>query len=141
MPGGSFPSLLALVAALLLGGCEPDFVPTGTVTVDGVSFLPDDCRVLTCPTGIELRETGGGRLRLGLPPQRLDAFREISGRPTVSYFTRAGGPAREFGTCGSLTLTGEGYHGGGRRAASGRVTLDCSGPPRVTGSLSFTGCF
>ena len=41
-----------------------------------------------------------------------------------------------------MTLKGEGYHGEGKRAASGTASLECSaGRSTVRGDLTFTGCF
>lgn len=128
---------LALTA--LVCACAPTFKPTGSLTIDGASFTPVRCQVLT-RGGIELADARGARLELSLPPARLDAWKDISGNPTATY-APSGGTAVVLGACGSLTLTGEGYHGSGKRAASGTMSLDCAGGVTVKGDLSFTGCF
>jgi hypothetical protein len=107
-------SSLALAAAMLCAACEPTF---------------------------ELADRSGTRVELTLPPATLKAFRDIDGTPSVKVEPGPGRPAVVVGACGSLTLTGQGYHGSGKRAARGRMSLDCGGPLPVTGDLSFTGCF
>ncbi len=127
------------VVALLLAGCAPNFEPHGSVRIDGVPFEPVKCHVLPSG-GIQLYDAVGQKLELALPPMRLDAFRQIRGTPSAT-FLKSGAPGVSVGACGELVLTGEGYHGGGRRAASGSVSLDCAGPPRVEARLEFQGCF
>jgi len=119
--------------------CQPTFEPAGSLSIDGATFTPTACRVLT-RGGIELSDASGARLELSLPPARLEAFKDLSGSPIARY-TPSGRSAVELGACGSLTLTGEGYHGSGKRAASGTTSLDCSGGVTLKGDLSFTGCF
>jgi hypothetical protein len=46
-----------------------------------------------------------------------------------------------LGPCGSLTMRGEGYHGSGKRAASGRLSLSCRGEVAISGDIDFSGCF
>jgi hypothetical protein len=135
---------LAALSILLLGsavGCKPTFeIKTGALEVAGKPFAPSACHVLTCPGGIELLDSVGARLELALPPARLDAWRDIGGVARVRL-APAGEPETDLGSCGSAILTGEGYHGEGRRAASGKVSLECHGPPTAQGVLAFTGCF
>lgn len=134
------PQTLGIVAGLVLGGavaCAPRFQSGGSLAVDGAAFAPATCHVHTGCATVELTDAGGNRLGLSIPPQRLDAWQSIGGTPEVAW-TPAGGARQALGTCGSLQLTGEGYHGSGKRAASGRVVLAC---PRVSGALDFTGCF
>lgn len=66
---------------------------------------------------IALTDASGARLELSLPPARLDAFRDLSGKPNATY-TPSEGRAVTLGACGSLTLTGEDITGpaGARRA-------------------------
>jgi len=130
----------ALALAAFLGtACEPKFEPSGSLTVDSMSFEPSICHVLTSG-GIVLENSSGSRLQLSMPPTRIDAFKDIVTTPDARWQTAARPPV-ELGTCGSMTLTGEGYHGSGKRAVSGRLTLSCSGDVTVKGSLAFTGCF
>lgn len=129
------------MATLALAGCAPKLKRSGKLWVDGLEYKPDTCHVLTDRTGIQLVDVTGVRLELALPPARLDFMSEISGTPHVTY---VGGPAKpmlDLGTCGTLTMRGEGYHGSGRRAASGRMSLVCSGAASVSGELTFEGCF
>lgn len=125
------------VAAIVLAGCAPTFESDGTLMVGSSAFRPTTCHVLTRATGIELGDGSGRRLVLTLPPQRLDAFRDITGAPSVQL--EPGGASAS--ACGTLTLTGEGYHGSGKRAASGKLALSCDDPPGIHGELSLRGCF
>lgn len=133
-------SVLALGAAVLALGCQPELTSKGSLSVDGVAFAPTVCQVVAGRTAIELGDGKGTLLELSLPPARLDAFKDVSGTPNAKL-TRPGGTSADLGACGSLTLTGEGYHGSGKRAASGHATLSCGSTPKVEGELSFTGCF
>jgi type 1 fimbria pilin len=131
---------VALVASLLViagAGCRPKFAPHGELTLSGEPFRPTACRVLVGATGVELADAAGSRLELVLPPQTLDAFRDVKGTPRAQL-TRPSGARVDLGACGALTLTGEGYHGEGRRAASGHLVLACDGG---AGTLDFEGCF
>lgn len=131
--------VVALSCATLALACQPKFEPKGSLTIDGAAFSPTSCQVLSGHSSIELADAKGARLGLSLPPQNLNAFQDISGTPSASY-TAPGGQTVELGACGSLTLTGEGYHGSGKRAASGKMSLSCASP-KVAGELSFSGCF
>lgn len=133
--GASLIALSALVCA-----CEPVFErKSGSLTVDGASFVPTRCQVRPSG-GLELADAGGARLLLALPPETLNPWRDVSGVPMATY-TAPGGTVAELGSCGRLTLTGEGYHGGGRRAASGTMSLRCGPSPLVSGEFTFSGCF
>ncbi len=136
-----------LVAASAFGGlaalacaCAPKLASSGSLLIDGAPFSPATCHVFADRTAIELRDAEGARLELTLPPARLDFERQLSGTPDVLYTSKSGARA-SLGSCGSLTLTGEGYHGSGRRAASGVITLACAGEPKASGELKFQGCF
>lgn len=131
-----------VLAALALTGCRPTFSAQGTLAVDGVPFGPTACRVLAPrATGVHLSDGAGWTLAIDLPPQRVDAWREVRGVPRVRS-TPPGKPTQEFGQCGELHLEGEGYHGAGKRAVRGRVELDCHGAgATVQGLLNFSGCF
>jgi hypothetical protein len=133
--------ILAVLAAPVLFGtaCQPEFEPTGSLMVDSMRFEPTACHVLTCG-GIVLQNASGSRLELSIPPTRIDAFEDIATNPSAKWVA-PGKPAVELGPCGSMTLTGEGYHGSGKRAVSGRATLSCTKDVSVVGSLSFSGCF
>jgi hypothetical protein len=128
-------ALLTLAAS----ACQPKFEPSGSLTIDSMRYEPTTCHVLTSG-GIVLQNATGSRLELSMPPARIDAFRDIDITPRAKWVVPGKRPV-ELGPCGSMTLTGEGYHGSGKRAVSGRATLDCSGDVSVKGSLSFTGCF
>lgn len=136
----AFLPALAMSSSLLSLGCEPELTAKGSLSVDGVAFTPTVCQVIAGRTAIELGDGKGTLLELSLPPARLDAFKDVSGTPSAKL-TRPGGTSADLGACGSLTLTGEGYHGSGKRAASGHTTLSCGSAPKVEGELSFTGCF
>jgi hypothetical protein len=129
------PALVVLVA-----GCAPKLESKGSITVEGQPFTPALCQVLVGGVTIELSDAKGAKLGLALPPQRLDAFKTISGTPTVTYQPTTG-PAAELGPCGTLELTGEGYHGSGKRAASGKMKLSCAKDVKVEGDYTFSGCF
>jgi hypothetical protein len=131
-------AFLSLLVALV--GCEPKFEPSGSLTIDGAPFQPTLCQVLAGETGIELTDAAGARLKLTLPPVTLEAFREIGGTPSAT-FEASGKAVVTSASCGTLKLRGEGYHGSGKRAASGALSLSCTGPLTATGTLSFTGCF
>ncbi len=128
-----------LVAAM--SGCKPTFKQSGSIRVDGAPFQPIACHVLTRCQGIELINEVADRLELTLPPARLEAWRELKGTPGLRYLPGAGKTPVDLGTCGSLTLTGEGYHEPRGRAASGSISLSCSGAVTVRGDLEFSGCF
>jgi hypothetical protein len=119
--------------------CQPKFERSGSLTVDSMSFEPSTCHVLTSG-GIVLENASGSRLQLSMPPTRIDAFKDIVVTPAAQWQTKVR-PLVELGPCGTMTLTGEGYHGSGKRAVSGRLALDCAGEVSVKGSLSFSGCF
>lgn len=129
----------ALMLAVTVGGCRPVFEGTGTLVVGGVPFNPTACHVLTTG-GIELLDVAGRRLVLTIPAQVLDAWKEIRVTPRVAW-QPGPGAAVDLGACSSLLLRGEGYHGEGRRAASGQVTLTCPGETAAGGELRFSGCF
>lgn len=135
-------SLLCILALVAGTGCQPKFKAHGALVVDGTSFEPVACQVLAPrSTGVTFTDTTGRGLSLTLPPQRLDAWRELRGTPAVAL-TRPGQPPRDLGSCGELRMQGEGYHGDGKRASSGSTSLDCAAPGTVvTGALTFTGCF
>jgi hypothetical protein len=135
-------SLALLGAAFVcLTSCKPEFTSTGSLSIDGKEFVPTSCRVLAPCTGIELTNAAGASVQLTLPPARLDAFEDVSGSASLSYMPGPGATAIEGGACGRLTMTGEGYHGGGKRAASGQATLACEAPVKVSGDIKFEGCF
>lgn len=135
---------LLFVAVLLLAcaGCQPTFESEGTLTVGGTTFRPVACHVLAPrATGVALNDSEGRSLELTLPPAILDAWRELRGTPSTAL-TLPGQPPTDLGPCGLLTLEGEGYHGQGKRAASGTASLDCAvGAAAVQGTLTFSGCF
>lgn len=140
----AYPARLAVslgLCGLLAAGCKPSFESEGALSIDGQPFRPTRCRVLVDATGIELANETGRRLELTLPPATLRAWREIHGTPTVKLHAAAGAPATDLGPCGSLTMAGEGYHEPNRRAASGRLSLSCSGAASLQGELRFSGCF
>ena len=133
------------IAMALLGagaiGCEPTFKSKGTLRIQDADFGPIACHVLVNDFGIALESAPGARLELTLPPARLDAWRSVKGVPRAR-FTRSNGAATlDLGACGALTLTGEGYHGQHKRAASGQASLSCSGDVTVKGDFTFSGCF
>jgi type 1 fimbria pilin len=135
-------ALMLLLAAASAAGCAPRFQGDSSITIDGAAFQPTMCNVLAgAQGGIVLVDAAGTRLTLGLPPARLDAWREIAGAPHARLEPAGGKPPVDLGACGSLTLRGEGYHGSGRRAASGNASLSCSGGAAVRGDIHFTGCF
>lgn len=134
---GALGAALAVTASF--SACAPEFRPEGFLTVEGLDLSPTACRVLTDCTGIELRDAASTRLRLTMPPTRVDTFEEASG-PATATLTRASGETVELGDCGTLRLEGQGYHGQGKRAMSGTVRLDCGGGA-TSGELTFTGCF
>jgi len=123
------------VAWLVLSGCQPTFEATGALTVNGESFTPAKCRAMSEATGIEVVTPSGGTVQLTLPPQTVKAFETVRGDVTV---TPGGDGPRPSSPCGTLELRGEGYHGGGRRAVSGKVSLRCE---QAQGELTFSGCF
>jgi len=125
--------------SLSTAGCKPEFTSTGNLSIDGKPFVPKSCQVVG--TGVALTNADGARVQLKLPPARLDAFEDVSGSPSLTYTPSPGAAAIEVGACGSFTMTGEGYHGEGKRAASGRADLSCHAAVSVRGRLSFEGCF
>jgi hypothetical protein len=46
----------------------------------------------------------------------------------------------DVGLCGTLVLTGEGFHASGKRAVKGRLSLACAAS-EVRGDFTFEGCF
>lgn len=132
--------VLVLFCVLLTAACEPKFKSRGALTIQGETFQPTSCQVTLAPGGITLGNADGAQLALVIPPTRVDAFRSYSFTPTVTFQARQDAPGRALGTCGTLTLRGEGYHGYGKRAVSGRVSLVCSGGA-TSGYLEFSGCF
>jgi hypothetical protein len=135
MTRSPFVWILALLGAL--SGCRPQFKPEGALTVAGAAFVPVRCRALGQELGVELATAEGAMLTLVLPWSRLDAFREVKGEPHL-VFQPVGAAAVEAERCGTLMLRGEGYHGEGKRAASGQLSLSCEAGK---GELSFSGCF
>lgn len=132
--------VLVVFGACALLGCEPTFSSEGSLSIDDAEFIPVRCHVLTGATGIELEDASSTRLSLTLPLTRLDAFKETSGAPRARYDVAGKAPIT-FGPCGSLTMRGEGYHGGGKRAASGKLTFACAGGAKASGEVVFRGCF
>ncbi|MBI2377008.1 MAG: hypothetical protein HYV07_23610 [Deltaproteobacteria bacterium] len=130
---------VAAIAGLLLASCAPKFEGSGKLHAGGDELHPSLCRVLVQATGIELSDDFGSKLKVTIPPARIEAFREITGPASISYDGRGGHSVAP--SCGTLSLRGQGYHGGGRRAASGKLSLSCSGPPAVAGDFEFEGCF
>lgn len=128
----------AVVMLGLLAGCEPKFKPEGTLTIGGTPFVPASCHALGTELGIELISESGRRLTAVLPPAQLDAFRELKGPPHFTAYSPAGEPTVERDGCATLMLRGEGYHGAGKRAVSGQLSLACQA---AQGALSFSGCF
>jgi hypothetical protein len=128
----------AFAMLCVLAGCRPEFKPEGTLTVGGTPFLPVQCHALGTQLGIELVSDSGRKIRLVLPPARLDAFREIKGEPHFTAESPVGEPPVEREACATLMLRGEGYHGEGKRAVSGQLSLACEA---AQGELTFSGCF
>ena len=122
-------------------GCEPTFKSQGTLLIQDADFRPISCHVLVEDFGIALQDAPGARLELSLPPARLDAWRSVSGVPRARFMPSNNARVLDPGACGTLTLTGEGYHGQGKRAVSGQVSLSCSGEVTVRGDFTFSGCF
>ena len=137
---GAVAALAALLVATSVVGCKPKYEATGALSIGDAAFATTACHVRTDATGIELLDAAGSRVQLTLPPARLEAFREMQGTAEVRYEPR-GKPAVDLGRCGTLLLRGEGYHEPSRRAASGRLSLACSGNAAASGELSFAGCF
>jgi hypothetical protein len=135
-----FGTCPATALLLVLVGCRPAFEATGTLSIDGVPWRPNECHVLTRCTGIELVDAQHRRIELTMRPQALNAWRRISGSANVRW-SDAGRAPSELGQCGDLTMRGEGYHGDGKRAASGRVSFACTGKVVARGALDFSGCF
>ncbi|MEW5850201.1 MAG: hypothetical protein AB2A00_15540 [Myxococcota bacterium] len=132
--------LLTLVGGLVTLACEPKFEPHGTLTIQGKTFQPTRCHVVPSPAGIALRDENGAQLDLAFAPTRVDAFTDYSFTPVATFNPGQGAPVLPLGVCGTLKLRGEGYHGSGKRAVSGHVSLACSGGTTL-GTLEFTGCF
>jgi hypothetical protein len=132
-----------LIASMILAaaGCKPTFEPTGTMSIGGAPFHPTACHVLTCETGVELIDPNRGRLELTLPPQPLKAWQTIGGGASARWIAGSNSAPVGLGACASLTMRGEGYHGSGRRAASGHASLSCTGAVAAAGTLDFSGCF
>ena len=139
MPMKRHSTWLLVALGLCAVACRPKFEPSGSLTIDAMSYEPTTCHVLTSG-GIVFQNASGSRLELSIPPTRIDAFRDIDVTPSARWVV-PGKPPVELGPCGAMRLTGEGYHGSGKRAVSGRATLACSGDVDVKGSLAFTGCF
>ena len=135
---GFIPLVLVVTGAI---GCEPRFKPNGSLMIQDRDFEPVACHVLVNCFGIVLQNAAGARLEMRLPPAVLNAWRSISGVPEVRFTPSAGATPLNLGACGMLTLTGEGYHGQGKRAASAHASLSCSGGVTVKGNLTFSGCF
>jgi hypothetical protein len=135
-------AILPVTLVLASSGCQPTFEPKGSLTVRGAPFAPVSCEVLaSCDSGIALRDVQGNQLSLKLPPQTLRAWERIEGTPRAEL-TMSGRPPIDLGPCGQLALSGEGYHGDGKRAASGTMSLECSSrDAQVRGTLRFSGCF
>ena len=135
---GVIPLVLIVTGAI---GCEPTFKPNGSLMIQDRDFEPVACHVLVNCFGFVLQNAAGVRLEMRLPPAILNAWQSVRGVPEVRFVPSAGAPAVNLGACGMLTLTGQGYHGGGKRAASGHLSLSCSGGMVVKGDLTFSGCF
>lgn len=130
--------MLLLLGVVGLLGCKPKFEPGGGgVSVGGQAFQPTSCHVNAVRGGIDLFSAEGAQLAAVMPPQQLDAFSDLAGTVDVRV-TRRGAAEQDLGTCGTLALTGEGYHGDGKRAARGKLVLACS---QAQGELTFSGCF
>jgi hypothetical protein len=133
------------IAIALLGtgavGCEPTFKPKGTLLIQDADFGPIACHVLVNDFGVSLENASGARLELTLPPARLDAWQSVDGVIRARFAPSSGALALDLGACGALKLTGEGYHGQRKRAASGQASLSCSGGVPVKGNFTFSGCF
>lgn len=132
--------LVVFFFTVLTTACEPEFNSRGTLTIHGKTFQPTSCQVMLAPGGITLQDADGAQLELVIPPTRVDAFRSYTFTPTVTFHAGQNAPERALGTCGTLTLRGQGYHGSGKRAVSGRLSLACSGGA-TSGYLEFSGCF
>jgi hypothetical protein len=130
----------AVVALGLVGACRPTFEARASLMLDGATWQPRECHVQSRCTGIELVDDRQRRLELTIPPQTLFAWQQIGGAAQVRWL-EAGRPPVGLGACGSLTLRGQGYHGAGKRAASGQALVDCRGPVAVRGDIDFVGCF
>lgn len=135
-------AVLLVTIVLASAGCQPTFEPEGALLVQGAPFAPVSCQVLApSATGIALRDARANLLSLKLPPQTLRAWERIEGTPRAEL-TMSGRSPSDLGPCGALVLEGEGYHGDGKRAASGTASLECSsGGTQVQGTLRFSGCF
>lgn len=127
--------------AWALSTCKPAFKHAGSISVDGESFQPEACHILSTCTGIALIGATGDRLELRLPAARVEAWRDTKGPPRVTFTPKTGKAATELAPCGLLVLTGEGYHEPKGRAASGHIHLSCSGDVTVQADLEFSGCF
>jgi hypothetical protein len=140
-----WPRGSALFALVAIGGCAPTFdTEKSSLTVDGEVFRPTACQVhVGAHGGVTFTDGNGGRLTLALPPQHLDYAKEINGTPEVQWEAPSTQtkPAVEVGSCGALTLRGEGYHGQGKRAASGHATLSCERGAKIVGEIRWSGCF
>jgi hypothetical protein len=133
-------TMVCTMLAIGAGACEPRFQGSGKLTIDGAVFVPTTCHRSSCGVGIELGDAAGARLQLVLPPQVLDAWSELSGQSEVKLQKSPGESMSELGTCGTLTMRGEGYHDQRGRAASGHVTVACASPTAVQGEYKFRGC-
>jgi hypothetical protein len=122
-------------------GCKPRFEHTGNLTVGGTAFHPVGCHVRNSCTGIDLVDHDGRRLELTLPPQTLRAWESIGGTAHVRWISGPVASSIDLGPCGMLTLRGQGYHGDGKRAASGHLSLACASAPSAKGALDLSGCF
>jgi hypothetical protein len=129
---------LLLAALAFVAACAPKFDPKGSVSVHGVAFHPTSCHAIGTPAGVVLVDADDAHLELALSPSHLEMGQIISGAPHVTFIDPHAAP-RDLGTCGSLELMGEPYHGDGKRAVSGHARLAC--PGGTTADLQFTGCF
>jgi hypothetical protein len=138
------PQVLASIALVFAASCAPTFDAQSALVIDGAPYQPTACQVHAgAYGGVTFIDAHGARLTLALPPQRLDFAGEIGGTPEVRWEPQTNEikPALEVGTCGSVTLRGEGYHGQGRRAASGHATLGCTAGAKISGEIRWSGCF
>src|SRR5438067_6956860 len=104
----------ALAISAVVAACAPTFVPDGMLSVGGADYRPTACSVLIGATGgIALVDPNSVYLALTLPPAHLQASQEISGIPHAKLVPGLGKPEQDLGPCGTLTLSGEAFHGAG----------------------------
>jgi hypothetical protein len=156
-PGGTMSELSSpgpirwsriLIGTLVLGApvvllvirLLPSFRHSGSLVVGEVPFEPAECHVLAGEAGIELSDVNGTRISLGLPASRSGpgAWATVGGAARVTR--TLAGQSLDVGLCGTLVLTGEGFHASGKRAVKGRLSLACAAS-EVRGDLTFEGCF